>query len=116
MAGCKRKEVKRRENPNGKIIVRGDNPEQYYSENPAWTFANADQDLWTFSQDHVGELIWTEILPRLQNLEAQTWSEILIKGKKQNHSVNLDDLNKKAQKRLAAKYIEIGRASCRERV
>lgn len=102
----KKKRVKRKENPNEKFIAQGGDPEQYYSENPAWTFANADQNMWAFSQDHIEELIWTEILPRLKNLETQTWSEILIKNKKQNHSLNLDDLNKKAQERLAAKYIE----------
>lgn len=32
--------------------------------------------------------------------------EILVKDKKQNHSINVDDLNKVAQDRLAAKYIE----------
>lgn len=102
----KKKEVKQRENPNGRFIAQGGDPEQYYSEHPAWTFANADQEMWAFSQDHIGELIWIEIFPRLKNLETQTWSEILIKDKKQNHSLNLDNLNKKAQERLEAKCIE----------
>ena len=104
MAGSKRKkEVKQREVPNGKRIAQGGDPERYYSENPAWTFANSDQEMWAFSQDHMGELFWTEILPRLKALETQTWSEILVRNKKQNHSLDLDELNKVAQDRLASK-------------
>ncbi len=46
MAGSKRKnEVKQREFPDGKRIAQGGDPERYYSENPAWTFANADQEM-----------------------------------------------------------------------
>lgn len=97
MAGSKRKkEVKQREVPNGKCIAQGGDPERYYSENPAWTFANSDQEMWAFSQDHMGELFWTEIFPRLKALEAKTWSEILVRDKKQNHSLELDELNKVA--------------------
>lgn len=107
MAGSKKnKQIKQKETPKGKSIAQGGNPEQYYIENPAWSFANSDQDMWCFTQEHIGELIWTEILPRLKALESQTWSEILVRDKKQNHSINVEDLNKVAQDRLAAKYIE----------
>lgn len=107
MAVSKRKkEVKQKENPNGKCIAQGGEPERYYSENPAWTFANSDQEMWAFSQEHIGELLWTEIIPRLQALESKTWGEILVRDKKQNHSLDLNDLNKAAQDRLASKYIE----------
>ncbi len=54
----------------------------------------------------MGSLFWTEILPRLKSLESQTWSEILVRDKKQNHSLDLSELNKVAQDRLASKYIE----------
>lgn len=38
MTGSKRKkEVKQREDPKGKLIVQGGDPERYYLENPAWT-------------------------------------------------------------------------------
>ena len=102
----KNKKIKQKEIPKGKRIVQGGDPEQYYSQNPTWTFANADQEMWAFSEEHIKELIWSEILPRLKALETQTWKEILVKDKKQNHSLNLNDLNKVAQDRLAAKYIE----------
>lgn len=107
MAGSKKnKQIKQREIPKGKSIAQGGDPEQYYSQNPAWTFANSDQEMWAFSREHIGDLIWSEILPRLQALETQTWGEILLKDKKQNHSLDLDDLNKVAQDRLASKYVE----------
>lgn len=107
MAGSKRKkEVKQREIPKGKRIAQGGDPERYYSENPAWTFTNSDQEIWAFSREHMGEGFWTKILPKLKALETQTWGEILIRDKKQNHSLDLNELNKAAQDRLASKYIE----------
>ena len=87
-------------------MFREGNPSQYYSQNPAWTFANSDQDMWAFSKEHVGEVIWTEIIPRLRALETQTWSEILVRDKKQNHSLDLNDLNRVVQDRLITRYIE----------
>jgi hypothetical protein len=102
----KNKKVRQNENPRGRSITQGKDPEQYFMENPAWSFANADQDMWSFTQAHIGNLIWTEILPRLKALETQTWNEILVKDKKQNHSINVQDLSKAAQNRMVAKYIE----------
>ena len=91
MAGSKRrKEVKQIEIPKGRMIAQDGNPERYYSEKPAWTFATSDQEMWAFTQEHIGDVIWTEILPRLKALESQTWSEILVRDKKQNHSLNLE--------------------------
>lgn len=87
-------------------MFREENPSQYYSQNPAWTFANSDQDMWAFSKEHVGEVIWTEIIPRLRALETQTWSEILVRDKKQNHSLDLNDSNRVVQDRLITRYIE----------
>lgn len=46
MVGTKRKkEIKQKEIPRGKYIAQGGDPERYYSENPAWTFANSDQEM-----------------------------------------------------------------------
>lgn len=58
MVGTKRKkEIKQKEIPRGKYIAQGGDPERYYSENPAWTFANSDQEMQAFSEDHMGKLI-----------------------------------------------------------
>lgn len=100
------KQVRQKEIPKGKSIAQGGNPEQYYSENPAWSFANSDQEMWPFLEKHIGNMIWTEIISHLKALESQTWSEILVRDKKQNHSIVMNDLNKNAQNRLASRYIE----------
>ena len=63
----KNKQIRQREIPKGKSIAQGGNPGQYYSENPAWSFANSDQEMWPFSQEHIGEMIWKEIFPRLKS-------------------------------------------------
>ena len=102
----KKKEIKQRETPNGKHIAQGGDPERYYSDHPAWTFAFSDKEMWAFSEEHIGKAIWEEILPLLQSLETQTWSEILVRDKKKNHSIVVEELNKKAQDRLASRYIE----------
>ena len=97
MAGSKKdKQIKQKEKPQGKSIAQGGDPEQYYSQNPAWTFANADQEMWAFSQDHIGEVIWSEIIPRLKALETQTWGEILVRDKKQNHSLNRNGIEQRS--------------------
>ena len=92
-ASNRKKQVKQKEVPKGNNIVQALHPERYYSETPAWAFANADQQMWAFSQDNIGTVFWTEILPRLQALETKTWSEILVHDKKQNHSLDLTKLN-----------------------
>ena len=42
----------------------------------------------------------SEIKIKLGSFEAMTWNQIFVEAKKQNHSVNIDLLSKKAQKRL----------------
>lgn len=54
MAGSKKdKQIRQKEIPKGKSIAQGGDPEQYYSQNPAWTFANSDQEMWAFSQERL---------------------------------------------------------------
>lgn len=107
MAASKREKiVKQTHIPNDRYIAQGGDPERYFKETPAWSFANADKEMWALTQEHLGDLIWTELMPRLEALETQTWDEILVRNKKQNHSLDLEDLNKVAQDRLTKKYIE----------
>ena len=107
MAGSNRiKVIKQKKSPKGKSIAQGGDPERFYSESPAWAFANADQQMWAFTEEHIGTTIWKEILPRLGALESQTWGEILVRGKKQHHSLDLNQLSVAAQERLAAMHIE----------
>jgi hypothetical protein len=63
-----------------------------------------------------------EVRTKLAQLESMTWNEILVAGKKQNHSVAVWKLSNEAQNRLA--FIGLGdteelvslRLSGRERV
>lgn len=100
------KRVKRVKEPRGNSIGQGGNPDQYYSQYPAWNFSSCDKKEWSIYSDETREIFWSEILPRIQGLETQTWGVILLDGKKQNHSIDVKDLNKKASDRLVELYIE----------
>ena len=102
----RKKIIKQTEVPRGKHIAQGGDPERYYSQNPAWAFASSDQEMWSFSQEHLNGMFWKEVFPLMKSLESQTWNEILIKDKKKNHPLNPADLNKVAQDRLISKHIE----------
>ena len=102
----KSKRVKQREKPKENNVVIGENPEQYYNEFPSWRFSVIDEDQWAFSQDNIGERIWTEIFPFLTKLEKKKWATILIDEKKKNHSIKIAELNHLAQMRLEERYIE----------
>lgn len=105
-ASKKDKIVKRSFNPKNKQVIQNSNPNQYYQENPAWSFASIDQEMWPFTEEHIGPLFWPRVFPRLKALESQKWTEILVKNNKQNHSINVQYLNKVAQDRLTSRYIE----------
>ena len=51
-ASKKNKQIRQREIPRGKSIAQGGNPEQYYSENPVWSFANSDQKQELYTGDN----------------------------------------------------------------
>lgn len=106
MEDYKKKQVKQKTSPKGKTINQGGNPENYYSLKSSWIFNSTDRAVWTFSKDNTGNLFWEEILPKLQGLESQTWGEILVNNKKENHSIEVNNLSKKARKRLTQCYIE----------
>lgn len=106
MAGSKNKQVKVKNVPSSGTPRRDEDPNEFYGKKPSWNFATCDTEQWAFNKEHAGELFWDEILPKMEGLETQTWSEILIGSKKQNHSIDPNDLNKSAQRRLADKMIE----------
>lgn len=107
MAGSKKKIVKQEYSPNqGKNIGRNENPDQYYSDSPSWNFKSCDRTLWSLYADESRNIFWDEILPHLQSLETQKWSDILLKAKKQNHSIDVTSLNKLAVDRLEELMIE----------
>lgn len=101
------KQPKSKMNPKSREPTKIEDPEKFYEDYAAWNFKMVDTEMWPFTKKCVGSVFWEEILPRLRALETQTWGEIFIKDKKQNHSESISKLNVVAQKRLAARRIEI---------
>jgi len=104
--GDYRKRVKQGKEPKGNHINQKGNPNQYYLLRPAWNFSGCDKEKWSLLAEKVREIFWKEIFPRFQCLETQTWNEILIDAKKQNHSIEVTDLNKAAIDRLMELCVE----------
>ncbi len=118
MAGSKKKRVRQKcsplnnKRPSLKSVdatkrpVFSKNPNKYYDYYPSWNFKSIDKEKWAFTKDNVGDYILSEILPKLANFESQSWKEILVGAKNNNHSICVKELNKDAQTRLDEKYIE----------
>lgn len=107
MADYKNKTIKRKENPaNTSRPLSANSPDTVYAQVPCWSFCTCDSAAWQFSKEHLGDGFWNEILPKLRDYERQTWGEILISSKKQNHSIDVNLLNKVAQDRLIDLRVE----------
>ena len=104
MAGYKR--IKQSRQPKSGVVGRSEDPDKYYSQHPSWNFNGCDEEKWASTEACVGDLFWTELLPHLKSWETQTWSQILVDAKKQNHAIVTERLNPIAQKRLAERFIE----------
>ena len=100
------KEIKQKAQPRGKEIKQGGDPENYYHQKPVWAFSHSDECNWAFTKAHIKDRIWTVIFPKLKEWESQTWSEILVKSNKQNHSIDVYSLNKDAKDCLTKRKIE----------
>ena len=120
MGSKKKKQVKQKETPtkskvasSKKVIteknpINSKDPESYYKSQPSWNFNTTDKESWAFTEDCVGDVFWSEILPKLESFEKQKWNDILVVAKKQNHSIDVENLNKIAQDRLTERRIEAG--------
>lgn len=107
-ASKKKKVVKQKEHPECGIRII-EHPDKIMKEHPSWVFTNCDTSLdsrWRFTQDRLSETFWRTILPKLKDFESMTYSEILIGGKKSNHSNDVSSMNKVAQDRLRELKIE----------
>ena len=102
MAVCKRKRIAQEFIPKESYARSKENPDTYNSEFPSWRFSTCDKDVWTFDARE----LFDEILPKLREFESMTWNEILIRGKKQHHSIEAEKLNPAAQERLDMMRIE----------
>lgn len=81
MGHSKEKKVKQKDIPEGNAVKVSANPDSYYSKHPSWNFQSCDKECWSIFSDKVRELFWNELLPRMQDLEKDTWSSILLTGK-----------------------------------
>lgn len=87
-------------NPSPKKKPKSGNPKSSHHLNPAWRFSNiemADPYGWHVINEFN---LLRNIVDKLKNFETMTWDEILLKGKKQHHSVPVQDLCKKAKSRI----------------
>ena len=89
MAACKKKAVKQAKQPVDRKAATERDPDQFYRQHPAWNFSSCDKELWSLNAAEARLLFWDEILPRFQGLESQTWSDILVKARKYNHSLRV---------------------------
>ena len=106
MAASKNRKVKQAEQPKNNYINQGGDPDSFYKQNPSWNFGSCDTEMWSFSETNIGDIFWSEVFPYLKSIETQNWGEILIKAKKNNHYIEIQNLNKCAIKRLEEKFIE----------
>jgi hypothetical protein len=74
-------------------------PTSFNDEHPSWRVSRLEF-VDPFGWHDVDALKIREIRQKLANFESMTWNDILIKAKKQNHSVPLSRLCKEAQDRL----------------
>ena len=103
MVGYKKKNIKQKEQPEGYIIKDIQDPDTFNNTSPSWRFSACDNKVWTFSSEQFMQII----LPKLKQWEKCTWNEILIRSKKENHSINPSSLNKLAHERLECLMIEV---------
>jgi hypothetical protein len=74
-----------------------------------------------FGWHHLDEESLRSIREKLAQFESMTWNEILVKAKKQNHSIEVNRLCAAAQRRLSQRKIALDevvslRLAARERI
>lgn len=106
MGHSNKKIVKQVQHPEGNSIKYGGDPDSYYQMKPSWCFNDCDKEQWPFTEDNEGFDFWSDLLPKLKNLETRKWQDILVVSKKQNHSIDVTTLNKCARDRLVELHIE----------
>lgn len=81
------------------------NPDEFYDLNPAWRISKMH-----LAQPYGWHILDADKILQIQNrlahFEGMRWSEILIKGKKSNHLVEVDRLCQEAQRHLASISLE----------
>jgi hypothetical protein len=93
-----------REPSPSKIAKFASNPDGYNDRNPAWRISKIEM-VDPFGWHNLNAQEIKDIQTKLSEFESMTWNEISVQGKKQHHSVTIDQLSKEAQTRLKEKNI-----------
>lgn len=109
MAGStKGREIKQGGQPKGKTFSK-EEPESSMGKHLSWSFSQCDIDpdcRWAFYKERLSDMFWDLILPKMRDFESMTVEQIFIRAKKQNHGIDVSELNKDAARRLAELKIE----------
>ncbi len=98
----KHKQAKSLATPNVEKTPRlSENPDAYLALNPSWRIGKVDL-VDPFGWHCLDQDSIHRIRQKLSEFESMTWSEVLIKARKQNHPVPVSHFNKPARSRLAA--------------
>ena len=81
-----------------KTVERKENPDSFYSKNPAWRFGKGDKNHWPLEE----KALFSDIIPFLSSLETMTWGSILQQDRKKNHPIEVGQLNKCARDAINA--------------
>ncbi len=95
----KSKRVLRRERPPAEPVPKSAESPDFGGSNPSWQI-HILQTQGPFGWDVLDKEKLERIRQRLANFETMTWNEILVKGKKRNHTIQVEDLPSENQKRL----------------
>lgn len=74
-------------------------PDSYNKMNPSWRISKIEM-VEPYGWHNLDAKTLLYIKDKLGNFETMTWSEILVDGKKFNHSVDIEDLCTEARTRL----------------
>jgi len=82
-----------------KIPKSAHDPQSYYNSKPAWRISMMEMED-PYGWHKIDATTLYKIRAHLKNLESMTWSDILVKAKKQNHLISKNKISSNAQKRL----------------
>ena len=95
----KKKTPKIAQSPSSQKVVRPSSTISYNHEKPSWRLSLLEL-VDPFGWHNINTAQLHSIREKLQKFESMTWNEILVKSKKQHHSIDTSDICTSAKKRL----------------
>ena len=87
--------------PDPRKVPRAIAPYSYHHLRPSWRVASMEL-VNPYGWHKVDAETLLSIRGKLAHFETMTWSEILVTGKKRNHSINVSAITPEARQRLEA--------------